>query len=70
MLLLNFSHSFCICLINSIIFLINKVSKLLGLVQSLVAGRQIAAAAVAEGDSCEFASPHYFALCGLGGKRT
>lgn len=38
-----------------------------GLVQSLVAGRQIAAAAVAEGDSCEFASLHYFALCGLGG---
>ncbi|XP_066144674.1 solute carrier family 25 member 3-like [Euwallacea fornicatus] len=38
-----------------------------GLVKSLVAGRQIAAAAVAEGDSCEFASLHYFALCGLGG---
>lgn len=38
-----------------------------GLVQSLVAGRQIAAAAVAPGDSCEFGSPHYFALCGLGG---
>lgn len=39
-----------------------------GLVQSLVAGRQIAAAAVAEGDSCEFGSAHYFALCGLGGR--
>lgn len=38
-----------------------------GLVQSLVAGRQIAAAAVNEGDSCEFGSLHYFALCGLGG---
>ncbi|CAH1959177.1 unnamed protein product [Acanthoscelides obtectus] len=38
-----------------------------GLVQSLVAGRQIAAAAVQPGDSCEFASLHYFALCGLGG---
>lgn len=67
MSLLNFSPSLCVCIINSILFLINKVSKLLGLVQSLVAGRQIAAAAVAEGDSCEFASPHYFALCGLGG---
>lgn len=40
-----------------------------GLVQSLVAGRQIAAAAVNPGDSCEFASLHYFALCGLGGKK-
>lgn len=40
----------------------------LGLVKSLVAGRQIAAAAVVEGDSCEFASLKYFALCGLGGK--
>ncbi|CAG9772761.1 unnamed protein product [Ceutorhynchus assimilis] len=39
----------------------------LGLVQSLVAPRKIAAAAIAEGDSCEFASLHYFALCGLGG---
>lgn len=38
-----------------------------GLVKSLVAGRTIAAAAVAEGDSCEFGSLHYFALCGLGG---
>jgi len=38
-----------------------------GLVKSLVAGRSIAAAAVQEGDSCEFASLHYFALCGLGG---
>ncbi|XP_075166047.1 mitochondrial phosphate carrier protein 1 [Haematobia irritans] len=27
----------------------------------------IQAAAVAEGDSCEFGSNHYFALCGLGG---
>lgn len=34
----------------------------------LVQGRIIAAAAAAEqGDSCEFASPKYFALCGLGG---
>lgn len=40
----------------------------LGLVQSLVAGRSIAAASVAQGDSCEFGSLHYFALCGLGGK--
>lgn len=39
-----------------------------GLVKSLVAGRQIAAAAVIPGDSCEFGSLHYFALCGLGGK--
>lgn len=39
-----------------------------GLVKSLVAGRQIAAAAIAEGDSCEFGSAHYFALCGLGGR--
>ncbi|VEN60290.1 unnamed protein product [Callosobruchus maculatus] len=38
-----------------------------GLVQSLVAGREIAAAAIAPGDSCEFGSLHYFALCGLGG---
>ncbi|XP_018333702.1 phosphate carrier protein, mitochondrial [Agrilus planipennis] len=38
-----------------------------GLVKSLTAGRTIAAAAVAEGDSCEFASGQYFALCGLGG---
>lgn len=39
-----------------------------GLVKSLVAGRTIAAAAVADNEfSCEFASPHYFALCGLGG---
>lgn len=31
--------------------------------------RQIGMAAAAEvqGDSCEFASPKYFALCGLGG---
>lgn len=41
-----------------------------GLVKSLAAGRTIAAAAIAEGDSCEFASPHYFALCGLGGMLT
>jgi hypothetical protein len=27
----------------------------------------MAAAAVVTGDSCEFASPKYFALCGLGG---
>uniref|UniRef100_A0A2H1W8L3 SFRICE_014187 n=1 Tax=Spodoptera frugiperda TaxID=7108 RepID=A0A2H1W8L3_SPOFR len=27
----------------------------------------MAAAAVVQGDSCEFASPKYFALCGLGG---
>lgn len=40
-----------------------------GLVRSLVAGRQIAAAAVIPGDSCEFGSGHYFALCGLGGKK-
>lgn len=40
-----------------------------GLIQSLVAGRQIAAAAVVPGDSCEFGSAHYFALCGLGGKK-
>jgi len=38
-----------------------------GLVKSLGAGRTIAAAAVQPGDSCEFASMHYFALCGLGG---
>lgn len=39
----------------------------LGLVNSLVAPRKIAAAAVAEGESCEFGSGHYFLLCGLGG---
>ncbi|CAB3381757.1 Hypothetical predicted protein [Cloeon dipterum] len=33
----------------------------------LVPGRTIAAAAVPEGDSCEFGSAKYFALCGLGG---
>lgn len=38
-----------------------------GLVSALVAPRKIAAAAVAEGESCEFGSAHYFALCGLGG---
>lgn len=38
-----------------------------GLVKSLVSGRQIAAAAVNPGESCEFASMQYFALCGLGG---
>jgi len=40
-----------------------------GLVRSLVAGREIAAAATVgqSGDSCEFGSLHYFALCGLGG---
>lgn len=38
------------------------------LVNSLVAGRSIAAAAVAAQDeSCEFASVQYFTLCGLGG---
>ncbi|CAH0548965.1 unnamed protein product [Brassicogethes aeneus] len=41
--------------------------KSMGLVQSMTAGRTIAAAAVAEGDSCEFGSGKYFALCGLGG---
>merc|ERR1719245_968012 len=30
-------------------------------------GRQIQAAAAAEGDSCEFGSQKYFALCGFGG---
>jgi len=45
----------------------------IGLVQSLVAGRTIAAASLAPGqvtqpgDSCEFGSMHYFALCGLAG---
>ncbi|KAL3270943.1 hypothetical protein HHI36_021448 [Cryptolaemus montrouzieri] len=39
----------------------------MGLVQSLTAGRTIAAASVAEGDSCEFGSLYYFGLCGLGG---
>lgn len=39
----------------------------MGLVSSLVAPRKIAAAAIAEGESCEFGSAHYFALCGLGG---
>lgn len=38
-----------------------------GLVKSLVSSRSIAAAAIAEGESCEFASGKYFALCGLGG---
>ncbi|XP_017776787.1 PREDICTED: phosphate carrier protein, mitochondrial-like [Nicrophorus vespilloides] len=33
----------------------------------LVSGRSIAAAAVKPGESCEFASKKYFALCGLGG---
>ncbi|KAF4525196.1 hypothetical protein B566_EDAN008301 [Ephemera danica] len=33
----------------------------------IVPGRYIAAAATAEGDSCEFGSGKYFALCGLGG---
>lgn len=41
--------------------------KPIGLTQSLVAGRTIAAAAVQPGDSCEFGSGQYFALCGLGG---
>ncbi|XP_059469532.1 solute carrier family 25 member 3-like [Neocloeon triangulifer] len=35
--------------------------------KTLVPGRTIAAAAIAEGDSCEFGSSKYFALCGLGG---
>jgi hypothetical protein len=44
----------------------------MGLVKSLVAGRTIAAASATagkteEGDSCTFGSPHYFALCGMGG---
>lgn len=35
---------------------------------SLVPGRHIAAASTAvEGDSCEFGSPKYYALCGIGG---
>lgn len=35
---------------------------------SLVPGRHIAAASAAvEGDSCEFGSPKYYALCGIGG---
>lgn len=35
---------------------------------SFVPGRHIAAASVAvEGDSCEFGSPKYYALCGIGG---
>lgn len=46
-----------------------EVSQQQGLVNSLSPRRQVQAAAVAEGDSCEFASPHYFALCGLGGKQ-
>ncbi|XP_037036407.1 phosphate carrier protein, mitochondrial-like [Bradysia coprophila] len=33
----------------------------------LVPGRNIAAAATASGDSCEFGSTKYFLLCGLGG---
>ncbi|KAK3910642.1 Phosphate carrier protein, mitochondrial [Frankliniella fusca] len=35
--------------------------------QNLVKGRTVSAAAVAAGDSCEFGSNQYFALCGLGG---
>jgi len=35
--------------------------------QKLVKGRTVSAAAVAAGDSCEFGSNEYFALCGLGG---
>ncbi|KAH0560295.1 phosphate carrier protein, mitochondrial [Cotesia glomerata] len=35
--------------------------------QSLIPGRNIGAFSVAEGDSCEFGSNHYFMLCGLGG---
>lgn len=44
--------------------------KPMGLTQTLVAGRTIAAASAAapsSGDSCEFGSSKYFALCGLGG---
>jgi len=37
------------------------------LANQLVAGRTIAAAAINPGESCEFGSLHYFALCGLGG---
>ncbi|XP_017889898.1 phosphate carrier protein, mitochondrial [Ceratina calcarata] len=37
------------------------------LTQSLVKNRHIAAASVAQGDSCEFGSNKYFMLCGLGG---
>ncbi|KAG4067089.1 hypothetical protein HA402_000080 [Bradysia odoriphaga] len=35
--------------------------------KELVAGRNISAAATPEGDSCEFGSNKYFALCALGG---
>jgi len=38
-----------------------------GLVSSLSPRRQLAAASVADGDSCDFGSLKYFALCGLGG---
>ncbi|XP_032674740.1 phosphate carrier protein, mitochondrial [Odontomachus brunneus] len=38
-----------------------------GGVRSLIPNRNIVAAAVEEGDSCEFGSNHYFLLCGLGG---
>lgn len=37
------------------------------MVKCLVENRRIAAAAVQPGDSCEFASMHYYMLCGLGG---
>lgn len=37
------------------------------LIGAMMPRRQIAAAAPVEGDSCEFASLQYFALCGLGG---
>jgi len=37
------------------------------LANQLVAGRTIAAAAANPGESCEFGSMRYFALCGLGG---
>lgn len=37
------------------------------LMKSVVPSRQIMAASTAVGDSCEFGSNHYFALCGLGG---
>lgn len=38
-----------------------------GLVRALIAGRTIAAASVAQGDSCDFGSNTYFFYCALGG---
>ena len=46
---------------------VQKCESSQGLVKSLVSTRSIAAAAVAEGESCEFGSGKYFMLCGLGG---